>query len=82
MLFFGGWQLPYLDISGWTWGPLVGALTFGAKVALCCVLQVVIRWSLPRFRYDQLLGLCWKLLLPAALVNLAAGAVFQLWLSL
>ena len=87
LLFFGGWQLPYYDITqipsdlwgilpavfnewNFQWAPLVGAMVFGAKTGLFCVIQVVIRWTLPRFRYDQLMDLCWKLMLPIALLNL------------
>ena len=82
VLFFGGWQLPYYDIQqiGWApifpgvdfqipWPSLIGAAVFGAKVSFFAVLQVVIRWTLPRFRYDQLMNLCWKLMLPISLVN-------------
>lgn len=47
----------------------LGAAVFGAKVSFFCVLQVVIRWTLPRFRYDQLINLCWKIMLPIAIAN-------------
>jgi NADH-quinone oxidoreductase subunit H len=60
--------------------PLIGASVFGAKVAFFCVLQVVIRWTLPRFRYDQLITLCWKIMLPIAIANvLLTAAVVALW---
>lgn len=93
VLFFGGWQLPYLDITAWnldlsTWGisnflgfnigalipMIVGLHVFGAKVAIFCILQIIVRWTLPRFRYDQLINLCWKLMLPIALVNVLITA--------
>jgi len=85
VLFFGGWHLPYYDITQMPQDQygiipaLVGAAVFAVKTAFFCVLQVVIRWSLPRFRYDQLMHLCWKLMLPLALVNLVATAVIVLW---
>jgi len=60
------------------WAPLIGVGVFGAKVALFCVLQVVIRWTLPRFRYDQLMALCWKIMLPICLVNVLVTAVVVL----
>lgn len=79
VLFFGGWQLPYYDIStlnidlpyniGAFIPAIIGASVFGAKVAFLSVLQVVIRWTLPRFRYDQLINLCWKIMLPIAIAN-------------
>ena len=60
------------------WAPLVGLHVFGAKVAFLCVLQVIIRWTLPRFRYDQLMALCWKIMLPLCLVNVIVTAVVVL----
>jgi NADH-quinone oxidoreductase subunit H len=86
-LFFGGWQVPYLMRDGFhfPWGatwplhPLavvllqVGAFTF--KVLLFCWLQIQLRWSVPRFRYDQVMRLGWKMLLPLALLNVAVTAV-------
>ena len=72
VMFFGGWQLPYLDMASWgsipfpgaagrlldiPWASLLGPLVFGAKVSFFAVLQVVIRWTLPRFRYDQVMNL-------------------------
>lgn len=85
ILFFGGWQLPYLDIRTvtslnlgfvvveWSGIPaLLGMAIFGAKVSILSVLQVIIRWTLPRFRYDQLMNLCWKLMLPLSLFTVLA----------
>jgi NADH-quinone oxidoreductase subunit H len=91
VLFFGGWQLPYFDIRtlGWITLPgiglqlplhsIVGAAVLGAKVSILAVLQVVIRWTLPRFRYDQLMNLCWKLMLPLSLVTLVASVAWTLY---
>lgn len=87
VLFFGGWQLPYIDLAkvGWSpvipgtslfevpWGSILGAAVFGAKVSFFAVLQVVIRWTLPRFRYDQLMNLCWKGMLPLSLTTVVAS---------
>ncbi len=91
-MFLGGYNLPFMNDSGFTLpGGHVIALshgltvllqlaTFLAKVAFMCVVQIQIRWSLPRFRYDQMLGLAWKLLLPLALTNLSVTAVL-VWLQ-
>ena len=92
VLFFGGWQLPYYDITqiGWgrllpffdfqvPWHSILGAMVFGAKVSFFAVLQVVIRWTLPRFRYDQLMNLCWKLMLPISLCNLVLSVAALLY---
>lgn len=81
-LFFGGWQVPYLYETGFALPggasvPLnhyivtalqVGAFT--AKVVFFSWFMLIIRWTLPRFRFDQLMGLCWKGLLPLALLNI------------
>jgi NADH-quinone oxidoreductase subunit H len=45
---------------------------------LVCSFQILVRWSLPRFRYDQLLSFAWKFMLPIALINLTITAVL-LW---
>ena len=78
-VFLGGWH-PIL-FEGWLkdhLAPLafagIGATAFMAKVVLLCWLQLVIRWLLPRFRFDQIQALCWKMLLPAALLNLFVTA--------
>ena len=53
-------------------------VTFLVKVMLVCSFQILVRWSLPRFRYDQVLTFAWKFMLPLALANLAVSAVV-LW---
>ncbi|HEX3126442.1 MAG TPA: NADH-quinone oxidoreductase subunit NuoH [Thermoanaerobaculia bacterium] len=68
-LYFGGWSLPGVDLHGWL-GALVGLLVLVAKIAFCMAVFVWVRWSFPRFRYDQLMRLGWKVLLPIAIVNL------------
>jgi NADH-quinone oxidoreductase subunit H len=69
-LFLGGWSFPGMShFSGW---PLLvlSVVAFGVKIAVFLWLFVWVRWSLPRFRYDQLMGLGWKGLLPLATLNL------------
>ncbi len=69
-LFFGGWTFPGMSrFSGW---PLLALslVAFGIKLAFFLWLFVWVRWSLPRFRYDQLMRLGWKGLLPLATLNL------------
>ena len=83
-VFFGGWH-PVL-FEGWlraNLGPVafaaVGAAVFLGKTMLLAWLQLVIRWTLPRFRFDQIQKLCWKMMLPAALVNVfVTGALVLL----
>lgn len=86
-LFFGGWQVPYLGREGFLfpWGVTIGLphllvaalqiASFSLKVLFFCWLQILIRWTLPRFRYDQLLSLGWKGLLPLSLANVLVTAV-------
>src|SRR5439155_14150368 len=57
------------------WVTIIGVLTFFGKTLAICVLQAFIRWSLPRFRYDQLMKLGWRVLLPASLANLFATGI-------
>ncbi|MBN1959860.1 MAG: NADH-quinone oxidoreductase subunit H [Deltaproteobacteria bacterium] len=79
-LFFGGWHLPIiinLQINSFL-AAILGMIIFGVKVFLLSALQLQIRWTLPRFRYDQLMRLGWKNILPIALANIfiTAGLVW------
>ena len=51
-------------------------VVFLVKVLLVCSFQILIRWSLPRFRYDQVLSFAWKFMLPLSLLNLVVTAIF------
>jgi len=75
-LFLGGWHLPGLGLLGLPQPlfALAGVGVFAAKVVAVLWLLMQIRWTLPRFRYDQLLALGWKGLLPLSLLNFAAMA--------
>ncbi|MDH5716151.1 MAG: NADH-quinone oxidoreductase subunit NuoH [Spirochaetia bacterium] len=76
LLFFGGWNVPFFlreMLEGLWWGPLVGVLFFVVKGLFFAFLFIWVRWSLPRFRYDQLMNIGWKYLLPLA--------IFQIFLS-
>ncbi|NOY53015.1 MAG: NADH-quinone oxidoreductase subunit NuoH [Deltaproteobacteria bacterium] len=92
VLFFGGWQVPYLTPAGFLFpgggsialpegivlGLQIGA--FLGKVVFFCWFQMLVRWTLPRFRYDQLMRLGWKVLLPLSLLNiLVTGMVLLTW---
>ena len=68
-LFFGGWTIPGVTLTGWL-GLFVSATVFIVKMCFFLWLFVWVRWSLPRFRYDQLMQLGWKGLLPLATLNL------------
>jgi len=83
-LFFGGWDIPFtqwdnvLPHTGWK--TLVTLAVFGVKVLFFLFLYMWIRWTLPRFRYDQLMSLGWKIMLPLALgyIVVIAGALLGL----
>jgi NADH-quinone oxidoreductase subunit H len=82
-LYFGGWHLPGVDLAALgIWGVLIGAGVLVAKVCVFLFLFVWVRWSFPRFRYDQLMAIGWKVLLPLAIVNLiwVASAGLAGWL--
>ena len=74
-LFLGGWHGPFLPESlGWIW--------FLLKVTAILFFYVWMRWTLPRYRYDQLMHFGWKVLLPLAVVNLLATAAGVLYFGL
>jgi len=70
-LYLGGWQIPFVTLEGLTGGVLM-VLSFSAKVLFILFIMMQIRWTLPRFRFDQLLHLGWKNILPLALANFLA----------
>lgn len=76
-LFLGGWQFPYLQTFGLS--PLLLSilqiLAFGIKVCFMIFFFIWVRWSIPRFRYDQLMNLGWKVMLPLALFNIVITAI-------
>lgn len=75
ILFFGGWRIPFFELPAGSWvSALIGHLVLIGKVLFFCILQITIRWTLPRFRYDQLMNLGWKILLPLSLINLVVTA--------
>ena len=93
-LFFGGYHVPFLEPSGFVfeslgvaipmWHGAVVALSVVAflfKMLLVMVLQLQVRWTLPRFRYDQIMQLCWKIILPASLANILVTGIVILLLQ-
>jgi NADH-quinone oxidoreductase subunit H len=86
-LFLGGYNLPWMTDAGFVlpggavlvlghgWVVAIQLLTFLAKVVLLCSFQILVRWTLPRFRWDQLLRFAWKFMLPLAIANLVVTAV-------
>lgn len=75
LLFFGGWKIPFVELQSGSWiSALVGHIVLMGKILFFCILQIVLRWTLPRFRYDQLMHLGWKILLPISMANLMLTA--------
>ena len=89
LFFFGGWQVPWLYGDGFHFpGPhgaflplpnyavaILQIVFFWAKTVFFCAFQILVRWTLPRFRYDQLMQFGWKGLVPVGLLNLMATAL-------
>ena len=73
-LFFGGWHLPWLtgpEMGGW--GDLALKVgVYALKMVLFIIFYMFIRWTIPRFRFDQLMGLAWKVMIPLALASVLA----------
>ncbi len=92
-LFLGGWQVPYLMPDGFhfPWGStltlsnltvtILQFLSFSLKMVVLMWFMMIIRWTLPRFRYDQVMFLGWKILLPVALANIVITAAVILFLE-
>jgi NADH-quinone oxidoreductase subunit H len=80
LLFLGGWNLPFVDYAwfGPLWGGILSAAVFFGKIAFCMVVFIWVRWTLPRFRYDQLMNLGWKRLFPLAVLNFVLIATWIL----
>ena len=82
-LFFGGWQVPFLSqeelisSAGQLGAFILSIISFSIKTGLFLFFFIWVRWTLPRFRFDQLINLGWKVLLPIAILNLliTAGVV-------
>ncbi|MGQ0712369.1 MAG: NADH-quinone oxidoreductase subunit NuoH [Gemmatimonadaceae bacterium] len=85
-LFFGGWDIPFTlwdNLAPWSVAKsLLTGLVFFLKVVFFLFFYMWVRWTLPRFRYDQLMSLGWKVLLPVALVYIVLIATTLLVLDL
>src|SRR5262245_6838903 len=91
LLFLGGWQVPFLMADGFhfganfipiapIWVTILQIASFFIKVSIFIWLFMLVRWSLPRFRYDQLMRLGWNILLPLSLLNIfVTGLILMFW---
>ncbi|PIP77388.1 MAG: NADH-quinone oxidoreductase subunit NuoH [Ignavibacteria bacterium CG22_combo_CG10-13_8_21_14_all_37_15] len=79
-LYLGGWQIPYLEMlklpSGLVVTLQVGAFIF--KLIFMMFFFIWVRWSIPRFRYDQLMNIGWKVMFPLSLLNLLWAAILAM----
>ncbi len=85
ILFLGAWNTPLpnmgiIKLATATTGPLWGIVWVTIKTLILVALQMWIRWTLPRFRVDQLMALCWKVLTPLAFGCMLISGVWRLWL--
>lgn len=83
VIFLGGWNTPLPNIGGvplanWTSGIIWGIFWTLSKSLLIVAIQIWIRWTLPRFRADQLMALCWKVLIPLAFVTMAISGLWRI----
>lgn len=86
ILFFGGWHLPFgltgpvgtTDVDNIGWGmAILRVAVLMTKIVLVILFFMLVRWSWPRFRFDQLMSLAWKVMLPLGIVNLVAVAIIH-----
>ncbi|MEO8720197.1 MAG: complex I subunit 1 family protein, partial [Ginsengibacter sp.] len=84
-LYFGGYDIPFVNDAnliqsiGQNWVTIIEVAVFFAKISFFIFLFMWVRWTVPRFRYDQLMNLGWKILLPLSLFNmLVTGALILL----
>jgi NADH-quinone oxidoreductase subunit H len=84
-LYFGGYDIPFVNEASWGLSSFwMTAISFGvimAKISFMLFVFLWIRWTIPRFRYDQLMNLGWKKLIPLALINMIITAAVLLWLK-
>ena len=91
-LFFGGWQVPGLFSDGFHWFgsvwqmpeivvTLIRVAAFAVKTLFFCWFLMTIRWTLPRFRYDQLMHLGWTILFPISIANILITGAVMLWVK-
>lgn len=82
VLFLGGWDVPFMSSETFAalgnWGAFIGLLSFLFKVLCFLFFYVWVRWTIPRFRFDQLMHLGWKVLLPLALANIVITGLWNL----
>jgi NADH-quinone oxidoreductase subunit H len=79
-LYFGGYNFPFMNDLGLSqnWITIIGVVVFFAKITAFIFFFMWVRWTLPRFRYDQLMNLGWKILIPLAIANIVLTGVITI----
>lgn len=79
-LYFGGYNFPFMNDLGLSqnWITIIGVIVFFLKIFAFIFFFMWIRWTLPRFRYDQLMNLGWKILIPLAIANIVLTGIITL----
>ena len=84
-LFFGGYDIPFVNEASWGINQnllgIIGFCVMLAKAFFFVFVFMWIRWTIPRFRFDQLMRLGWRILIPLALLNMVITAAVMLWLK-
>ncbi|MBM3415746.1 MAG: NADH-quinone oxidoreductase subunit NuoH [Bacteroidetes bacterium] len=84
-VYFGGYDIPFVNEASWGlssfWMTFISFSVLMAKTCFFLFVFLWIRWTIPRFRYDQLMNLGWKKLIPLALLNMIITAAVMLWLK-
>lgn len=84
-LYFGGYDIPFVNEASWGLSlnimAIIGGAVLMAKIIFFLFLFMWVRWTIPRFRYDQLMNLGWKSLIPLALLNMLITGAVVLWLN-
>ncbi len=80
-LYFGGYDMPFVNEANFSVNiaALIGIVALLGKAIIFIFIFMWVRWTLPRFRYDQLMNLGWKSLIPLALVNMFITGAIILW---
>ena len=83
VLYFGGYNYPGMDWAVQNWGVnignVIGIAVLFAKICFFIFFFMWVRWTIPRFRYDQLMRLGWKMLIPLAIANIIVTGIVILW---
>jgi NADH-quinone oxidoreductase subunit H len=82
-LFFGGYNFPFINHLniGHNWISIIGTTIFFGKVFFFIFFFMWVRWTIPRFRYDQLMHLGWRIMIPLSIVNVLLTGIISLWRS-